>query len=69
MIQGMRADRVSEELWTKVQTLYRRQGSRPSPKKKNVKRQNGCLRRQIAEKIVEKEETQKVKKKRKDIPI
>ena len=27
-------------------TLYRRQGSRPSPKeKKNAKRQNGCLRR------------------------
>ena len=33
-------------------TLYRRQGSRPSPRKTNVKRQNGCLRRplQIAEK-------------------
>ena len=26
-------------------TLYRRQGSRPSPWKKNAKRQNGCLRR------------------------
>ena len=26
-------------------TLYRRQGSRPSPRKKNAKRQNGCLRR------------------------
>ena len=26
-------------------TLYRRQGSRPSPRKRNVKRQNGCLRR------------------------
>ena len=26
-------------------TLYRRQGSRPSPKKRNAKRQNGCLRR------------------------
>ena len=25
-------------------TLYRRQGSRPSPWKRNVKRQNGCLR-------------------------
>ena len=24
-------------------TLYRRQGSRPSPRKRNVKRQNGCL--------------------------
>ena len=26
-------------------TLYRRQGSRPSPKKRNAKRQNGCQRR------------------------
>ena len=26
-------------------TLYRNQGSRPSPRKRNVKRQNGSLRR------------------------
>ena len=26
-------------------TLYRRQGSRPSSRKRNTKRQNGCLRR------------------------
>ena len=26
-------------------TLYRRQGSRPSPGKRNAKKQNGCLRR------------------------
>ena len=26
-------------------TLYRRQGSRPSPWKRHAKRQNGCLRR------------------------
>ena len=26
-------------------TLYRRQGSRSSPRKRNAKRQNGCLRR------------------------
>ena len=26
-------------------TLYRRQGSRPSPSKRNAKRPNGCLRR------------------------
>ena len=26
-------------------TLYRRQGSRPSPRKRNAKRENGCLRR------------------------
>ena len=26
-------------------TLYRRQGSRPSQRKRNAKKQNGCLRR------------------------
>ena len=26
-------------------TLYRRQGSRPSPRKRNAKKHNGCLRR------------------------
>ena len=26
-------------------TLYRRQGSRPYPRKRNEKKQNGCLRR------------------------
>ena len=26
-------------------TLYKRHGSRPSPRKRNVQRQNGCLRR------------------------
>ena len=29
----------------KFVTLYRRQGARPSPRKRNAKRQNGCLRR------------------------
>ena len=29
----------------KFMTLYRRQGSRPSPRRRNAKRQNGCLRR------------------------
>ena len=30
-------------------TLYRRQGSRPSPRKRNAKRQNCCLRRAYKE--------------------
>ena len=34
-------DRVPDELWTE----YRRQGSRPSPWKRNAKKQNGCLGR------------------------
>ena len=38
-------DRVPEELQMQVVTLYRRQWSIPSPRKRNAKRQNGCLRR------------------------
>ena len=32
-------DRVPEELWTEVRDTV------PSPRKRNAKRQNGCLRR------------------------
>ena len=45
-------------------TLYRRQGSRPSPRKRNAKRQNGCLRKSYKE--LKKEEKRKAKEKRKD---
>ena len=38
-------DRVPDELWNEFVTLYRRQGSRPSPWKRNAKKQNGCLGR------------------------
>ena len=38
-------DRVPKELWWRIVMLYRRQGSRLSPRKKNAKRQNDCLRR------------------------
>ena len=38
-------DRVPDELWNEVVTLYRRQGSRISPRKRNAKKQNSCLRR------------------------
>ena len=31
-------DRVPDELWTEVKTLYRRQESRPSPRKSNAKK-------------------------------
>ena len=48
-------------------TLYRRQGSRPSPRKRNAKKQNGCLRGPY--KWLWKEEKQKAKEKRKDIPV
>ena len=48
-------------------TLYRRQGSRPSPWKRNAKKQNGCLRRPY--KQLRKEEKLKAKEQRKDTPI
>ena len=38
-------DRVPENYGQRFITLYRRQGLRPSPIKRNAKKQNGCLRR------------------------
>ena len=60
-------DRVPDELWMEVHDIYRRQGSRPSPRKRNAKRQNGYLRRPY--KWLRKEEKLQAKEKRKDIPI
>ena len=37
-------DRVPDELWNEVCDIVRRQGSRPSPRKINAKRPNGCPR-------------------------
>ena len=34
---------MNHEPW-RFMTLYKRQGSRPSPRKRNEKKQNGCLR-------------------------
>ena len=34
-----------ENYGQRLVTLYRRQGSRPSPRKRNAKKQNGCPRR------------------------
>ena len=48
-------------------TLYRRQGSRPSPRKRNAKKAK-CLSEQALQ-IAVKEGKQKAKEKRKDIPI
>ena len=48
-------------------TLYRRQGSRPSPRKRDAKRQNGCLRRPHTQ--LRNKENQKAREKREDIPI
>ena len=38
-------DRVPDELWMEVRDLVQRQESRPSPRKRNAKKQNGCLKR------------------------
>ena len=48
-------------------TLYKRQGSRPSPWKRNAKKQNSCLGRPY--KQLRKEEKRKAREKRKDISI
>ena len=38
-------DRVPDELWTEVCDIVQRQGLKPSPRKRNAKKQNGCLGR------------------------
>ena len=38
-------DRVPDELWTEVRDIVREAGIKTIPKKRNTKRQNGCLRR------------------------
>ena len=38
-------DRVPKNYVWRFMTLYRRQVSRPSPRKRNANKQNGCLRR------------------------
>ena len=38
-------DRVPEELWNEVRDIVQETGSRPSPWKRNAKKQNGCLGR------------------------
>ena len=38
-------DRVPDEVWNEVRDIVQGQGSRPSPWKRNAKKQNGCLGR------------------------
>ena len=37
--------RVPDELWTEICDIVQETGSKTIPRKRNVKRQNGCLRR------------------------
>ena len=60
-------DRVPDELWMKVHDIVRETGIKTIPKKRNAKKQNGCLRRPY--KQLWKEEKRKAKEERKDIPI
>ena len=59
-------DRMPDELWMEV-TLYRRQESRPSPRKRNAKKQNGCLKRPY--KCCEKTGSEKQRRRGKTIPF
>ena len=45
LIHGIDLTECLENYGWSFVTLYRRQGSRPSPRKSNAKRQNGCLKR------------------------
>ena len=38
-------DRVPDELWMEVPVIAQETGIRPSPRKRNAKKQNGGLRR------------------------
>ena len=38
-------DRVPDGLWTEVRDIVQETGIRPSPRKRNAERSNGCLRR------------------------
>ena len=38
-------ERVPDELWMEVHDIVRRKGARPSPRNRNAKKQNGCLRK------------------------
>ena len=58
---------MPEELWTEVRDVVQEAVTKTIPKKRNAKRQNGCLRRPY--KQLRKEEKLKAKKKRKDRPI
>ena len=44
-VKGLDLNRVPEELWMEVCDIIKEVVSKSSPRKRNVKRQNGCLRR------------------------
>ena len=67
-IQGIRSDRVPEELWMEVQDIVQEAVIKTIPKEKKCKKEKWLSEEalQIAEK---RREVKKAKEKRKDIPI
>ena len=60
-------ERVPEELWTEVCDIVHEARIRTAPRKRNAKRQNGCLRRPY--KLLWKKRSERQKEKMKDISI
>ena len=60
-------DIVPEELWMEVHDIVQEAVIKTTPRKRNGKKQNGCLRRPY--KSLRKEEQLKAKEKKKDIHI
>ena len=40
-----RSDRVPDELWMEIHDIVQETGIKATPRKRNAKKQNGCLRR------------------------
>ena len=60
-------DRVPEELWTEVHNIVQEAVNKTIHEAGNATRRNGCLRKPY--KYLRKDEKQKAKEQRKDIPI
>ena len=65
--QGIRSDKVPEELWTEVWEIVQKAVIKTTPKKKKCKKAKWLS--EEAFQIAMKEEKEKAKKKGKDIPI
>ena len=66
-MQGIRSDRVSEELWKEVHDFVQEAEIKIIPRKRNAKRQNGLSEEAL--KIAEKRREVKGKGETKDMPI
>ena len=52
---------MHDGLWTEVRDIVKEMGARPSPRKRNAEKQNGCLRRPYKELGKKRSETQRRK--------